>query len=231
MTLASAPAAIVFDAYGTIFDVYAVAARLEALWPGKGRAIAEKWREKQIEYSRLRTISDRYVDFWAITADALDYSLEFARAAASAKARASLLAAYETLPPHPEVPAALRALAARGLPLAVLSNGAEAMLNAVLEASALRSLFAHVLSVDRVRKFKTAPEVYHLALDALGRPASELLFVSSNGWDAVGAAWFGYSVFWINRANAPAERLDAPPFAIGRTMSDLVGFVEKGCAG
>ena len=129
MTISSALAGVVFDAYGTLFDVYGVQAELEARFPGKGRAIAEKWREKQIEYSRLRTMSSRYVDFWQITGDALDYACEFSEAPLDTGARASLLAVYERLH-HPEVPAALRALAARGLALAVLSNGNEAMLSA-----------------------------------------------------------------------------------------------------
>jgi 2-haloacid dehalogenase len=136
-----------------------------------------------------------------------------------------LLAIYERLPPHPEVPGALRALVGRGLTLAVLSNGNESMLNAALAAAGLRPLFAHVLSVERVRKFKTAPEAYQLGPDAFGRPVSELLFVSSNGWDVVGAAWFGYPAYWINRASAPAERLEAPAYAVGRTMNDLVAWL------
>ena len=154
MTISSALAGVVFDAYGTLFDVYGVQAELEARFPGKGRAIAEKWREKQIEYSRLRTMSSRYVDFWQITGDALDYACEFSEAPLDTGARASLLAVYERLPPHPEVPAALRALVARGLALAVLSNGNEAMLNAALDAAGLRPLFAHVLSVERVQQIQ-----------------------------------------------------------------------------
>jgi 2-haloacid dehalogenase len=225
MTSSSPLAGVVFDAYGTLFDVYGVQAELEARFPGKGPAIAEKWREKQIEYSRLRTMSSQYVGFWQITGDALDYACEFAEAAVDAATRASLLAVYERLPPHREVPAALRALAAQGLTLAVLSNGNESMLHAALDAAGLRPLFTHVLSVERVRKFKTAPEAYQLGPDAFGRPANELLFVSSNGWDVVGASWFGYPGYWINRANAPAERLEAPPYAVGRTMNDLVAYL------
>jgi 2-haloacid dehalogenase len=225
MTKPSPLSGVVFDAYGTLFDVHGVQTQLEARFPGKGQAISARWREKQIEYSRLRTMSSRYVDFWQITGDALDYACEFSEARLDAAARASLLSVYERLPAHPEVPAALRALAARGLTLAVLSNGNSSMLNAALDAAGLRPLFAHVLSVERVRKFKTAPEAYQLGPDAFGRPASELLFVSSNGWDVVGAAWFGYSGFWINRANAPAERLEAPPYPTGRTMNDLVAYV------
>src|SRR5271155_4615249 len=114
MTISSALAGVVFYAYGTLFDVYGVQTELEARFPGKGRAIAEKWREKQIEYSRLRTMSSRYVDFWQITGDSLDYACEFAEVRLEAAARAALLAVYERLPPHPEVHAALRTLEARG---------------------------------------------------------------------------------------------------------------------
>jgi 2-haloacid dehalogenase len=227
MTTSFRYAGIVFDAYGTLFDVYGVQTRLETYFPGKGKAIADKWREKQIDYSRLLTMSGRYVDFWRITGDALDWACEFAEAPLDLGARASLLALYQRLPPHPEVPAALRALAERGLTLGVLSNGDSAMLNAVLEASDLRPLFKHVLSVERRRKFKTAPEAYQLGPDAFGRPASELLFVSSNNWDAVGASWFGYRAYWINRADAPAERLECPAYESGRTMDDLVECLRR----
>ena len=225
MTISSPLSGVVFDAYGTLFDVYSVQTELEARFPGKGQAISAKWREKQIEYSRLLTMCGRYVDFWQITAHSLDYACEFAEAPLDVGTRASLLAVYERLPAHPEVPAALRALAARGLALAVLSNGNSTMLNAALDAAGLRPLFTHVLSVERVRKFKTAPEAYQLGPDAFGRPANELLFVSSNGWDVVGASWFGYPGYWINRANAPAERLEAAPYPTGRTMDDLVAYL------
>jgi 2-haloacid dehalogenase len=227
MTILSPLSGVVFDAYGTLFDVYSVQTELEARFPGRGQAISAKWREKQIEYSRLRTMSGRYIDFWQITGDSLDYACEFAETPLDVGARDSLLAVYERLPPHPEVPAALRALAARGLALAVLSNGNSTMLNAALDAAGLRPLFKHVLSVERVRKFKTAPEAYQLGPDAFDRPANELLFVSSNGWDVVGASWFGYSGYWINRANAPAERLDCPRYGVGRTMEDLVEHLRR----
>ncbi|HEY3719210.1 MAG TPA: haloacid dehalogenase type II [Roseiarcus sp.] len=165
------------------------------------------------------------MDFWQITGDALDYACEFSGEPLDAGARATFLAVYERLPPHPEVPVALRALVGQGLTLAVLSNGNESMLNSALAAAGLWPLFTHVLSVERIRKFKTAPEAYQLGPDAFGQPAGELLFVSSNGWDVVGAAWFGYRAFWINRANAPAERLEAPAYAVGRTMNDLVAWL------
>jgi len=220
-------AGIVFDAYGTLFDVYAVEALLESRFPGKGRAIALRWRDKQIEYSRLRTLSDRYADFWSVTVEALEYACEFEQVSLDGATRGELLAVYERLPAHSEVPAAIHALVARGFSLAVLSNANKAMLEAALIGAGLRPWFAYVLSVESVRKFKTAPEAYQLGPDAYGRAAGELLFVSSNGWDAAGAAWFGYPAYWINRAGAPAERLDASPIATGRTMTDLVDFLTE----
>ncbi len=225
MTKSSRFAGLVFDAYGTLFDVYAVESLLETCFPARGRAIAVRWRDKQIDYSRLRTMSGHYKDFWSVTVDALDYACEFEKVRLDGDTRAHLLALYARLPPHAEVPEALAAIAARGLPLAVLSNANAAMLEAALSAAGLRSRFAHVLSVERVRKFKTAPEAYQLGPEAFGHPASELLFVSSNGWDVAGAGWFGYPGYWINRADAPHERLDAPPVASGRTMADLVAFL------
>jgi 2-haloacid dehalogenase len=218
-------AGVVFDAYGTLLDIYAVEARLEALFPGKGRALSLRWRDKQIEYSRLRTMSSRYVDFWTVTGDALDYACEFEKVELTERARAELMAIYERLPAHPEVPAAVAKLHAQGLKLAVLSNGNEAMLHKALAAAGIARLFAHVLSVERVRKFKTAPEAYQLAPDAFGAPVQNLVFVSSNGWDAAGAAWFGFRAFWINRQSAPLERLGVAPEGTGRTMDDLVGFL------
>ena len=162
-----------------------------------------------------------------MTVDALEYACEFEQVSLDDVTRAQLLAVYERLPAHREVPAAIRALVARGFSLAVLSNANKAMLEAALIAAGLRPWFAYVLSVESVRKFKTAPEAYRLGPEAFGRPASELLFVSSNGWDATGAAWFGYPAYWINRAGAPAERLDAGPIATGRTMTDLVDFLSE----
>jgi 2-haloacid dehalogenase len=223
--MADPVAGVIFDAYGTLFDVYAVEARLEALFPGKGRAIALRWREKQIDYTRLRTLSDRYIDFWTITADALDYACEAEHAPLDASRRDELLAIYERLPTHTEVPAALRGLHAQGLPLGVLSNANEAMLRKALVAAGIADLFAHVLSIERVRKFKTASEAYQLGPEAFGAPVGRLAFVSSNGWDAAGAAWFGYRAFWINRAGAPLERLGIEPEKVGRTLEDMHRFL------
>lgn len=222
MCSGEAIAGVIFDAYGTLLDVYAVEATAEALFPGKGPAIARLWRDKQIAYSQLRTLSGRYAPFWQITEDALDYACEFARVRLAPDARENLLRQYRALPPHPEVRASLDTIKQRGLKLAVLSNGDTAMLNEAIAAAGLSEFFDHILSVEPVRKFKTAPEAYQLGPDAFGCPATNLLFVSSNGWDISGASWFGYKTFWINRAGAPRERLGAGPAETGATMADLV---------
>jgi 2-haloacid dehalogenase len=222
MSSGEAIAGVIFDAYGTLLDVYAVEATAEAFFPGKGPAIARLWRDKQIAYSQLRTLSGRYAPFWQITEDALDYACEFARVRLAPDAREKLLRQYRALPPHPEVRASLDTIKQRKLTLAVLSNGDAAMLNEVIAAAGLSEFFDHILSVESVRKFKTAPEAYQLGPDAFGCPVANLLFVSSNGWDIAGASWFGYRTFWINRAGAPRERLGAGPAETGATMADLV---------
>jgi 2-haloacid dehalogenase len=208
-------AGIVFDAYGTLFDVFAVETRLEAMFPGKGRAISQMWRVRQVDYTRLSTLSGGYSPFWELTGDALDYACDFEGVALSAPARAELLAFYERLP----------SLRTRGLTLGVLTNADGPMVTKALAAADVRGFFTHVLSVERVRKFKTAPEAYRLGPDAFGAPASALVFVSSNGWDAAAAAAFGYRAYWINRMGAPRERIGAAPEGEGRTMADLVGFL------
>ena len=218
-------AGIVFDAYGTLFDVFSVEARLEAMFPGKGRAISALWRVRQVDYTRLTTLSGGFRDFWSLTSDALDYACEAEGVALTGAGRADLLAFYERLPAHAEVPAALAKLHARGLTLGVLTNADGPMVAKTLAASDIRGHFTHVLSVERVRKFKTAPEAYRMGPDAFGAPAGDLVFVSSNGWDAVAAAAFGYRAYWINRYGAPRERFGATPEGEGRTMADLVGFL------
>lgn len=217
-------AGIVFDAYGTLLDVFSVEARLEALFPAKGRAISQMWRLRQIDYTRLTTLSGAWRDFASLTGDALDYACEVEGVALTAAARAELLAFYEHLPTHPEVPAALAKLHARGLTLGVLTNGDGPMVGAALASAGIAKLFTHVLSVERVRKFKTAPEAYQLGPDVFGAPAGDLVFVSSNGWDAVAAQAFGYRAYWINRLGAPRERFGVAPEGEGRTMDDLVAW-------
>jgi 2-haloacid dehalogenase len=220
-------AAVIFDAYGTLFDVYSVARQAEALFPGKGEALAQLWRERQIDYTRLRTLSGRYQPFSKVTLDALRYALARLQLPTDSATLEELMGEYDRLAVFGENRAALAQMAEWGLPLAILSNGEPALLERVLQHSGLAATFAHVLSADRVCRFKTAPEVYQLGPDALGLPASEILFVSSNGWDACGARWFGYQSFWINRAGHPPEELGITADASGATMTEVLTHITR----
>ncbi|WP_407280115.1 haloacid dehalogenase type II [Aromatoleum evansii] len=222
--------AVAFDAYGTLFDVYSVGALAEQLFPGKGEALTALWRLKQIEYSFLRTLSARYKPFLEITEDGLVYSAKKLGLALSESQRRQLMNQYACLSPFPENLGALKALRALGLPMAVLSNGTPQMLDVAIKSAGMTGLFDHVLSVDAVHQYKTADAAYQLGPDAFGVPAKEILFVSSNGWDAAGATWFGYTTFWINRAQLPIEELGVAPTAVGQRLTDIVEFVQARCA-
>lgn len=217
--------AVAFDAYGTLFDVYSIGRLAETLFPGKGAALADAWRVAQIDYTRIRTLSDRYRDFLAITGDALDFAAAKLGLDLEGEARAALLAQYEKLEAFPENRAVLQGLKAGGLRLAVLSNGTPEMLASAIEAAGMDGLFEHVLSVEAVRQFKTAAAAYQLGPEAFGCPASRIAFVSSNGWDVCGATWFGYRTFWVNRASAALDRLGVEPDGEGRDLTDLVEFL------
>lgn len=219
--------AIAFDAYGTLFDVYSVAATADAAFPGRGTELAALWRDRQIEYTWLRTMSGRYADFLQVTGDALDFACARLGLALDADTRARLLAQYEVLAAFPENGAALHRLKALGLPLAILSNGTPSMLASAVESAGFSGIFDHVLSVDAVQQFKTASAAYQLGPEAFGCPAQEILFVSSNSWDVCGATWFGYTTFWVNRTGLPPERLGVDPTAEGRSLDDLVAFVGR----
>jgi 2-haloacid dehalogenase len=219
--------AVAFDAYGTLFDVYSVGALAEELFPSAGTALAELWRDRQIDYTRIRTLSDRYADFWSVTADALDYACERLGLKLSDAARRRLMEQYAHLAPFPENLGAVQQLRGLGLPLAILTNGTPAMIASAVSAAGWDGLFDHILCADSVAKFKTAPEAYQLGPDAFGCAAGDILFVSSNAWDACGAAWFGYTAFWVNRAGAPLERLGVRPAGEGRSLDDVVSFARS----
>ncbi|HSY27935.1 MAG TPA: haloacid dehalogenase type II, partial [Burkholderiaceae bacterium] len=189
--------------------------------------LAELWRVKQIEYSQLRTLCATYKPFWEVTQDALIFSCKKLKLELSFEAQNALMGQYAKLQPFPENLAVLRQLKELDLKLAILSNGNPQMLDAVVKAAGMQGLFNHILSVDAVKKFKTAPEAYQLAPDVFGLSARNILFVSSNCWDACGAAWFGYTAFWVNRNAAPLEELGVTPHAEGRSLSDLYDYVEK----
>jgi 2-haloacid dehalogenase len=213
--------AVVFDLYGTLLEVASVGRAAGQVTPDPA-ALVELWRQKQLEYTWLRSLMGRYQDFWATTSDALDYSLDRLGIAVDDAARARLLDAWLDVRPYPEVPDALAALAPRRL--AVLSNGNPEMLEAGLATAGLRDRFEAVLSVHAAGIFKPHPSVYELALKALGLPAEQMLFVSSNAWDAAGARSFGLPVAWVNRNGLPLERLGAPPDLV---VGDLAALADR----
>jgi 2-haloacid dehalogenase len=200
------PKAFVFDAYGTLFDVHSVVEAGRAV-TGDPRALSTLWRQKQLEYTWLRALMGRYEDFWAVTEAALRWTLGRLGIRAGETEIARLMEAYLSLATFPEVPDALAAMA--GTPLGILSNGSPKMLAAAVRSSGLEGRLAHVLSVDAVRTYKPSPAVYELGTRAFGLPASDILFVSSNGWDVAGAKAFGYRTCWCNRLGAPTENLGA----------------------
>ncbi|MBK6630597.1 MAG: haloacid dehalogenase type II [Betaproteobacteria bacterium] len=218
--------AIAFDAYGTLFDVYSVGALAEQFFPGKGAELAAQWRDTQIAYTRVRTLSDRYIPFWQLTEDALVFSARKLGLDLTADARKRLMSQYACLSAFPENLSALKELKALGLPLAILSNGTPEMLDIAVKSAGMSGLFDHLLSVESVKKYKTAPEAYQLGPDAFKLPTREILFVSSNCWDALGATWFGYTTFWINRSGQPLEELGVTPTAQGRLLTDVVTYVK-----
>ncbi|MDP9091197.1 MAG: haloacid dehalogenase type II [Pseudomonadota bacterium] len=222
------PPGILFDAYGTLFDVSSIQALAEELFPGRGAALATLWRDSQIDYSRLRTLSNRYVDFLSVTEDALRYSCDRLRLTLPEEHCRRLLGQYHRLTAYPEVRAALQRLRAQGFALAVLSNGTRPMLESAISGAGMSGLFTHILSADQVRRFKTTPEVYQLGVNAFGHPAKQLVFVSSNCWDACCATAFGYRTLWVNRTAEPVDRLGVVPTAEGRGLDDIFSFLALG---
>ncbi|MDO8702910.1 MAG: haloacid dehalogenase type II [Undibacterium sp.] len=219
--------AIVFDAYGTLFDVYSIRELGEKLFPGAGQALAELWRDKQIEYTHLRSMSSMYKPFWEITQDALIFSCKKLGLRLNLDAQSALMGQYARLQAFPENLSVLQELRTRGFKLAVLSNGNPQMLQSAVDAANMQGIFTHLLSVDLVKKFKTAPEAYQMAPDIFGTPAKNILFVSSNCWDACCASWFGYTTFWVNRHAAPLEELGVRPHGEGRSLVDVLEFVDS----
>ena len=217
------PAAILFDVFGTLLDVYSVQARAEQRFPGQGARVAQLWRDKQLEYTRVRALSARYELFSRVTRDALQFTCEALQLDAGPDDLDELMRLYDALPAFPEVHDVLAQLQMKGVPLGVLSNGEGPLLERCLGAAGLRAHFEHVLSADAVRVFKTAEPVYQLGVAALGRPARDILFVSSNGWDACAATWFGYASVWINRAGAPLDRLGVEPQRTGKDLHAVLG--------
>lgn len=203
--------AIAFDLYGTLHDVHSVVARCDEQFPGRGREISAIWRQKQLEYTWLRSLMNRYVTFEQATEDALRFTCRHLRLDLDNEACTALCDAYLRLQPFPEVAGTLRALRQRGLKLAVLSNGSPHSIGAVVGNSGLRAEFDHLLSVDPVRVYKPDDRAYLLAEAAFGLTRSSILFVSSNAWDATGARYFGFPTGWINRSGSVFEEMGQTP--------------------
>lgn len=215
--------ALVFDAYGTLFDVHSVIRLCDELWPGRGTALSHLWRTKQLEYTWQRSLMRRYEDFDSVTVDGLRYACAALGVSLSDSQVKRLREAYLSLAPFPEVKDALKALSR--LRLAILSNGAPSMLDPVVANAGLNGVFCAVMSVDPIHIYKPAPDVYQLAVETLGVPKNEIGFVSSNCWDACGAKSFGFHAFWINRSDAPIDRLGAAPDCVIRSLADLPALV------
>jgi 2-haloacid dehalogenase len=212
--------ALVFDAYGTLFDVHTVQARCEACWPGMGAQLSQLWRTKQLEYTWQRSLMGRYAPFSVVTAEALEYSCASMKLKLETGEKQALMGAYLDLAPYPDVPGALKRL--KGRKLAILTNGSPDMIGPLLKNRGMESIFDAVLSVDEMRIYKPAPQIYQLAADRLKRPKEEIGFVSSNCWDALGAKSFGFGVYWINRAGAPVDRMGLQPDRIVKSLDEIL---------
>ena len=212
--------AYVFDAYGTLFDVHA-AVRRHAQKVGPDAAlVSDIWRAKQLEYSWVRTLTGRYLDFWTLTQQALDHAL--ARVpSADAGARADLLDAYWELEAYPEVHGVLSALKEAGQRTAILSNGSPEMLQAAVRSAGLSELLDAVLSVDALQRYKTVEDTYRLVTDEFRLYPDAVSFQSSNRWDVAGATAFGFRTVWVNRTGQPDEYADLPPAVV---LADLKGL-------
>ena len=221
------PRAVLFDAYGTLFDVYSVGMLAEQLFPGLGQALGLLWRDKQIEYTRLVTTSNdgaHYQPFWELTRAGLRYACKRLALDLTAERELRLMNQYRHLSAFPENREVLQALKKRGIVTGILSNGDPSMLDVAVKSAGLEDLLDHVLSVDGVRKYKTHPEAYALGPAATGLPVSQIAFVSCNSWDALAATWYGYQTLWVNRYAMPFEELGTQPVRTGTNLREVLGF-------
>ena len=227
--------AVLFDAYGTLFDVYSVGLLAEQLFPGHGQTLSVLWRDKQIEYTHLVSTSSHgahYRPFWELTRAALVYAIkkivpgarsDWVNSQFDAQVE-QLMNQYRCLTAFPENREVLQALKSRGVVTGILSNGDPAMLAVAVKSAGLSGLFDHVLSTDAIRKYKTHPDAYALGLQATGLPARNIAFVSCNSWDALAATWFGYQTLWVNRSQAPFEELGTQPLYTGSNLRDVLAL-------
>lgn len=223
---------IAFDAYGTLFDVYSIAQLAEELFPGNGQALALMWRDRQIEYTRLVTMSDpnpsgskHYLPFWDITILSLRYVCKRMALALNPEHEKRLMDQYARLTVFEDSLDVLKTIKGLNKSTAILSNGSKEMLATVVKSGGLTPYLDRLLTVEEVRLFKTAPQVYELLLKAFPVQKQEILFVSSNAWDALAAKWFGVDVFWVNRLGLPFEEIGERPNYEGNSLSEIVAFL------
>jgi 2-haloacid dehalogenase len=210
------PEAFVFDAYGTLFDVHSVMRRCESVYPGRHVELSQLWRAKQLEYTWLRSLMQRYVPFSTITREALAYACEALGLELTAERMEALMAEYNMLETFGDVAETFQGL--QGVKRAILSNGSPDMLDPLVAHSGLR--LDAVISVDALKIYKPAPQVYAAAAERLG--TRRIGFVSSNGWDALGAKSFGFTVYWINRTGAPVDRLGFKPDRVVHRLNEIL---------
>lgn len=223
---------IAFDAYGTLFDVYSMGELAEALFPGNGQAFALMWRDRQIEYTRLVTMSDpnpsgskHYLPFWELTVRSLHYVCKRMNLNLTSENEKRLMDQYAKLTGFEDSLSVLKTIKGNGMSTAILSNGSREMLATVVKSNGLMSYLDQVITVEDIRLFKTAPQSYELLLKAFPVKKEEVLFVSSNAWDALGAKWFGFDVFWVNRLGHPFEEIGEKPNYEGNSLSKVLEVI------
>jgi 2-haloacid dehalogenase len=223
---------IAFDAYGTLFDVYSMGKLAEDLFPGNGQAFALMWRDRQIEYTRLVTMSDpnpggskHYLPFWELTIRSLRYVCKRMNLNLSPDYEKRLMDQYAKLTGFEDSLHVLKSIKNKSISTAILSNGSREMLATVVESNGLAAYLDQVVTVEDVRLFKTAPQAYELLLKAFPVKKEEVLFVSSNAWDALAAKWFGFDVFWVNRLGHPFEEIGEKPNYEGSSLSNVLEVI------
>jgi len=220
---------IAFDAYGTLFDVYSMGVLAEELFPGSGTALSLMWRDRQIEYTRLVTMSDPnpggskyYLPFWDLTIRSLHYVCKRMDLELSSVNEKRLMDQYAKLTGFPDSMNVLKTIKERGIATGILSNGSREMLATVVQSNGLEPYLDKVVTIEEVRLFKTAPQAYELLLKAFPVQKHEVLFVSSNAWDALAAKWFGFDVFWVNRLGHPFEEIGEKPTYEGKSLTEVL---------
>ena len=223
---------IAFDAYGTLFDVYSMGELAEALFPGHGQTLSLMWRDRQIDYTRLVTMSDpstvgskHYLPFWDITIRSLRYVCKRLGLELTASTEKQLMDQYAKLSSFEDSLMVLQEIKKRGASTAILSNGSREMLATVVESNGLKPYLDKVVTIEEVRLFKTAPQAYELLLKSFPVKKEEVLFVSSNAWDALAAKWYGYDVFWVNRLGHPFEEIGEQPNFEGNSLSKVLEVI------